>query len=81
MKKYAWLMPKMAITNIRKNGSVYFPYIGVSIFAIFTYFVFDLILKNDIMYHLPKGMYTLILIEIGFVLLGLIMVPTIPTAS
>lgn len=75
MKKYAWLMPKMAITNIRKNGSVYFPYIGVSIFAIFTYFVFDLILKNDIMYHLPKGMYTLILIEIGFVLLGLIMVP------
>lgn len=75
MKKYAWLMPKMAITNIRKNGSVYFPYIGVSIFAIFTYFVFDLILKNDIMYYLPKGMYTLILIEIGFVLLGLIMVP------
>lgn len=75
MKKYAWLMPKMAIINIRKNGSVYFPYIGVSIFAIFTYFVFDLILKNDIMYHLPKGMYTLILIEIGFVLLGLIMVP------
>ena len=75
MKKYAWLMPKMAATNIRKNGSVYFPYIGVSIFAIFTYFVFDLILKNDIMYRLPKGMYTLMLIQIGFALLGLIMVP------
>ena len=75
MKKYAWLMPKMAATNIRKNGSAYLPYIGVSIFAIFTYFVFDLILKNDIMYHLPKGMYTLTLIHIGFWLLGVIMVP------
>lgn len=75
MKKYALLMPKMAMSNIRKNGSVYFPYIGVSIFAIFTYFVFDLILKNDIMYRLPKGVYTLVLIQIGFVLLGIIMVP------
>ena len=65
----------MAVSNIRKNASTYLPYIGVSIFAMFTYFVFDLILKNDIMYHLPKGAYTLILVTIGFVLLGLIMVP------
>ena len=35
-------------------------------FAMFTYFVFDLILRNDIMYNLPKGVYTLILINIGF---------------
>lgn len=65
----------MAATNIRKNSSVYFPYIGVGIFAMFTYFVFDLILKNDIMYTLPKGAYALVLVEIGFVLLGLIMIP------
>ena len=45
MNKYVSLLPGMAITNIRKNGSIYFPYIGVSIFAVFTYFVFDLILK------------------------------------
>lgn len=65
----------MAATNIRKNGSVYFPYIGVGIFAMFTYFVFDLILKNDIMYTLPKGAYALVLVQIGFTLLGLIMIP------
>lgn len=74
-KKHTTLLPKMAVSNIRKNASTYFPYIGVSIFAMFTYFVFDLILKNDIMYSLPKGAYTLILVYIGFGLLSIIMVP------
>jgi len=75
MKKYALLLPRMAATNIRRNGSVYFPYMGASIFAMFTYFVFDLILKNDIMYSLPKGAYAVMLVSIGFGLLGIIMVP------
>lgn len=74
-KKYATLLPKMAVTNIRKNASTYFPYIYVSIFAMFTFFVFDLILRNDVMRNLPKGAYTLMLISIGFVLLRIIMVP------
>lgn len=74
-KKYAVLLPKMAASNIRKNASTYFPYIGVSSFAMFTYFVFDLILRNDVMYTLPKGAYAVMLISIGFGLLGIIMVP------
>ncbi|MCI9336638.1 MAG: ABC transporter permease [Lachnospiraceae bacterium] len=74
-KKHIALLPKMAVSNIRKNTSTYLPYMGVSTFAMFTYFVFDLILKNDIMYTLPKGTYTLILVLIGFWLLGIIMVP------
>ncbi|MCM1216832.1 MAG: FtsX-like permease family protein [Lachnospiraceae bacterium] len=75
MKRQMDLLPRMAGTNIRKNGSTYLPYIGISVFAMFTYFVFDLILKNDIMYTLPKGGYALVLVEIGFALLGIIMVP------
>nr|WP_289767178.1 FtsX-like permease family protein [uncultured Acetatifactor sp.] len=74
-KKKVSLLPRIAVSNIRKNTSTYLPYIGVSTFAMFTYFVFDLILKNDIMYNLPKGVYTLILVNIGFWLLGIIMVP------
>ena len=75
MNQQISLLPRMAANNIRKNGQVYFPYIGVSIFAVFTYFVFDLIRKNDIMYTLPRAAYTVMLVSIGFVLLGLIMVP------
>ncbi len=75
MKSKMSLLPRMAVNNIRKNGSTYFPYIGVSIFAMFTYFVFDLILKNDVMQTLPKAFYATVLITIGFVLLGIIMVP------
>ena len=74
-KKKTTLLPRMAVSNIRKNTSTYLPYIGISTFAMFTYFVFDLILKNDIMYTLPKGAYTLMLVNIGFWLLGIIMVP------
>lgn len=75
MKKHLTLLPRMAVSNIRKNGSSYFPYIGVSAFAMFTYFVFDLILKNDIMYTLPKGVYAVMLVSIGFGLLTIIMIP------
>ena len=75
MKQKRTLLPRMAATNIRKNGSTYLPFIGISIFAMFTYFVFDLILKNDIMYTLPKGVYALVLVQIGFGLLSVIMVP------
>ena len=75
MSKSLSLMPRMAANNIRKNGSVYFPYIGVSTFAMFTFFVFGLIMKNDIIWTLPKGAYAVVLIQIGYVLLGLIMLP------
>jgi len=75
MKQKTFLLPRMAANNICKNKSSYFPYIGVSIFAIFTYFVFDLIQKNDIMYTLPKGAYALVMVQLGFMLLGVIMVP------
>lgn len=75
MNQHILLLPRMAANNIRKNGQAYFPYIGVSVFAIFTYFVFDLILKNDIMYTLPRAAYAYALVTIGFSLLGIIMVP------
>lgn len=75
MKRKLSLLPRMAVNNIRKNGKTYFPYIGVSIFAMFTYFVFDLIQKNDVMKTVPKAAYALVLVNIGFVLLGLIMIP------
>lgn len=75
MNKKISLLPRMAVNNIRKNGSTYFPYIGVSIFAMFTYFSFDLILKNDIMKTLPKAGYATMLVSVGFLLLGLILIP------
>lgn len=75
MNKTMSLLPRMAVNNIRKNGSVYFPYIGASVFALFTHFVFGLIMKNDIIWKLPKGVYAVMLIQIGYVLLSLIMLP------
>ncbi|MCM1187681.1 MAG: FtsX-like permease family protein [bacterium] len=75
MKSRVSILPGMAVNNIRKNGRAYFPYIGVSIFAMFTYFVFDLILKSDVMLKVPKAAYASALVMVGFYLLGIIMVP------
>lgn len=75
MKSKKSLLPGMAVNNIRKNGSTYFPYIGISTFAMFAYFVFDLILQNDIISTLPKAAYAYGLMTVGFWLLGVIMVP------
>lgn len=69
------LIPRMALQSIRKNGSTYLPYVGVCIIAMFTYFVFDLILNNKIMASIPKAAYATMLMYIGFFLLGIIMVP------
>jgi putative ABC transport system permease protein len=66
MKQKKRILPALAISNILKNKATYFPYLGVSIFAMFTYFVFDLILKNDVMRSIPRAGYALILVEIGF---------------
>lgn len=75
VKKNRSLLPSLAAGNIRKNGSTYLPYLGISIFAMFTYFVFDLIQKNDVIYTLPRGSYAVMMIYVGFYLLGFIMVP------
>ena len=75
MNKKRGLLPRLAVMGIRKNSSTYLPFIGVSIFAVFTYFVFDLIIKNDIMKTIPRAEYALMLMYIGFFLLGIIMVP------
>ncbi len=74
MKKKG-VIPRLAVNGILKNGSTYLPYLGISIFSIFTFFVFDLILKNDIMKTIPRAGYALMLMTIGFVLLGIIMIP------
>jgi putative ABC transport system permease protein len=74
MKKKG-LLPRLAINAIRKNSITYLPYIGISIFIIFTFFVFDMIIKNDIMKTIPRAAYAGVLMTIGFVLLGIIIIP------
>lgn len=74
-KKKLSLLPGMAVNNIRKNGATYFPYIGISIFSMFAYFVFDLILQNDIIRTLPKAGYAYVMMLMGFYLLRIIMIP------
>lgn len=69
------LIPRMALQSIRKNASVYLPYIGVCVFAMFTYFSFDLIMHNDVIMTIPRAAYALALMKVGFTLLSLIMIP------
>ncbi len=75
------LLPRLAVNSIRRNSAVYLPYIGVCIFAIFTFFVYGMILNSDVTETLPRAGYATMLLLIGQVLLGLIMIPFLVYAN
>lgn len=70
-----FLIPRLALQSIRKNSAAYLPYVGACVFAMFTFFVFGLILNNDVMTTIPRAAYAQGLMMIGFILLAMIMVP------
>lgn len=74
MKKLE-LIPKIACSGIKRNKSVYLPYILITTFTVFVFFIFNAISNNEIMYGLPYAMYIKGLMEIGKVLLAIILVP------
>lgn len=71
----AKVLPKLALTGVIKNGTVYFPYLGAGVFSVFTYFIFASILHNDLMATLPHSGYAWIMLQIGKYLLGIILLP------
>lgn len=71
------LLPKLAVTGIRKNGAAYMPYMLITSFSVFVFFIFSAICDNEMMYALPHAAYLLAMIEIGRVLLGIILAPVL----
>lgn len=71
----AILLPKMAVTGIRKNGIVYIPYILTTAFSICVFFIFSCIINNEFIKEVPHAAYVWMLLQIGNILLGIILVP------
>jgi len=71
----AILLPKMAVTGIKKNGIVYLPYILTTAFSICVFFIFNCIIKNDFLQNVPHATYLRVLLQVGNTLLGIILVP------
>ncbi len=74
-RKSVWLLPRLSLMAIRRNAATYLPYIGVCVFAMFVFFVFGLILHNDVVNTLPRAAYAGMLMLMGQILLGLVMIP------
>lgn len=70
-----YLVPKLAIEGIKKNGNSYLPYILITSFSVFIFFNFNAICDNPIMKNIPHADYMMMLMYIGRVLLGLILAP------
>lgn len=73
----AVLIPRLTVGGIRKNASSYVPYLLITVFSIFTFFIFSAICDNAIIMTLPRAMYVLALMQIGRVLLGIILAPVL----
>ncbi|PHV69761.1 hypothetical protein CS063_14300 [Sporanaerobium hydrogeniformans] len=71
----AVLLPKLSINGIKQNSTVYVPYMLITSFSVFVFFIFSAICDNEILYDLPYAGYVIILMEVGRVLLGIILAP------
>ena len=71
----AILLPKLSAGGIKKNSTVYLPYMLITTFSVFVFFIFSAICGNKILYDLPHAFYVIILMELGRVLLGIILAP------
>ncbi len=71
----AVLLPKLSLNGIKKNGSVYVPYMLITTFSVFVFFIFSAICDNKMLYDLPYADYVMVLMQIGRVLLGIILAP------
>lgn len=69
------LIPKLAIEGIRKNSTHYLPYVMITAFSVFVFFIFCAIYDNPMMQQLPHAQYLLGLMLIGIILLGIILLP------
>lgn len=71
----AKLIPKLAIEGIRKNGSSYFPYILMTTFVVFVFFIFNAISENPMMEKMPHAVHLMMMMLLGSVLLAIILMP------
>jgi putative ABC transport system permease protein len=69
------LLPKLAVNGIRKNGSVYVPYLLANSIAVAVFFIFSAISQNKLMETLPYANYIVVLMYIGQFLLCVILAP------
>lgn len=70
------LLPHMACKGIVQNKTVYYPYLVVGAFSVFTYFMFSSILYNqDLIKDLPRAAYAWMMLTIGRGLLVVILIP------
>lgn len=70
-----FILPKLAMTGIQKNGVIYLPYILTYAFSTAIYFIFGAILDNKLLEAVPYSMYMITLMMLGKALLALILVP------
>ena len=70
------LLPHMAFKGIIQNKTVYYPYLVVGAFSVFTYFIFSSILYNrELIEELPRAAYAWMLLAMGRGLLVVILIP------
>ena len=69
------LLPKLAVTSIRKNKVVYLPYILTMALAVAVFFMFGCMISNKMLANVPYAGYMLMLLQIGRVLLAIMLVP------
>lgn len=75
------MIPKLAITALFKNKRAYLPYMLITSFAVFVFFIFNVISLNEVMEQVPHTEYIKMFMMIGQVLLAIILIPILLTTN
>lgn len=75
MSKNVRILPKLAVGSLRRNSSIYLPYLLATSICTAIFFIFAAISENPIMETLPHAAYIVMLLMIGQVLLCIILAP------
>ncbi|MGL5677793.1 MAG: FtsX-like permease family protein [Cellulosilyticaceae bacterium] len=75
------MIPKLALTALFKNKRAYMPYMLITSFAVFVFFIFNAISLNEVMEQVPHTMYIQMFMMIGQVLLAIILIPILFTTN
>ncbi len=68
-------IPRLAVGSLRRNSTVYIPYLLANSICVFVFYNLSSVQQNDLMNNLPHADYIIMLMLLGEILLGIILIP------
>ncbi len=63
--------PKLAVSNIKKNGKTYIPYLFAAVFSIVMFYIMTSLATNETIQEMPRGENLVLMLRFGTIIIGI----------